>query len=181
MLARLATALVLVAPLACVTATEQRARQAQREAALARVPANAPSGLFVKGRWAGSITGEPAMQYASNWGWRGSSTVPLLGQRVTREFDVEVSPWRDSTRLALAFETVGGGVRTFRMLPRAFEVAGDTVRFGLPTLLGHADVTCRLVMGRAGTWDGPCHARGGDRAGVMTLAVPRAPEPAAGG
>lgn len=181
--ARLVVTLVALAPLACATLPDpetRRLRETQRAAALARVPANAPAGLFATGMWAGTLTGEPVMQsYGGNLrGPGGVGTLPqtpMLGQRVTRDFDVEVSAWRDSARVALAFEAVGAaGGRTGRMLPRALQVAGDTLTFGLPTLLGHRDVTCRLVASRAGTWDGPCHAASGDRAAVLTLAVPRA-------
>lgn len=175
-IARIAVTLVALAPLACATTADRETRQAQRAAAVARVPANAPAGLFAMGQWRGTLTGEPTMQFASNWGGSGTSTtVPLLGQRVTRDFDIEVYAWRDSARLALAFVASGAtGGRTARMLPRALQVAGDTLTFGLPALLGHRDVRCRLVMGRAGTWDGPCHSGEGNRAAVLTLAVPRA-------
>jgi hypothetical protein len=167
------------ARIACATTADRDARRAQRAAAVARVPANAPAGLFAAGRWAGSLSGEPALQpYGGNpraGGIGSEPRVPLLGQRVEREFAIEVSAWRDSTRLAFVFEPGGMSTngRSGRMLPRALQVSGDTLHFMLPGVLGHRDVNCRLVLGRARTWDGPCFTQGGDRAAVMTLSIPK--------
>lgn len=165
-----------VAPLACATRADQAQRHAAREAALARIPANAPAGVLANGRWTGSVTGEwrPTPHAVLPHGDRPGATMPRMRAPTTRTLTVEVAPWRDSARVALVIKSGAssgsGGART---VLREVRVVGDTMTFGLPTALGWRDMTCRLVERRSRTWDGSCVTSEGERAVTLTLDVPR--------
>lgn len=173
--ARPRLALVVLASLACATAADKRARAAARAAALQRVPANAPAGLFATGAWFASMTGElpmhaaagPPAPFASASAARG--TAP--NRVVEREFMVEVHPWRDSARVSLVFDASATG-RSLRQFPEALQVRGDTMTFTLSSLIGWTDVRCRLAAnGRS--WGGTCHSREGSRIASLALTLPR--------
>src|SRR5690348_14518714 len=111
----LVAALVVLAPLACATKADRDQQQALRAATLARVPANAAANALPEGLWWGTITGEPPIQTVGALGLGGTSTaVPTIQQRITRTFDVEVTPWRDSARVAFV-QNRESSTRTGRM------------------------------------------------------------------
>jgi len=172
-LVRLVAALVVLAPLACATQARRDQQRAVREAAIARVPANAPGGVFVNGLWLGTMTGQPPLQRVGNTGWGGgsSSGLPMPAATVMRHFDVEVDAWRDSARVAFILNDTQG-MRAGRVLPRDLRVEGNRLTFGLANVLGWTDVSCRLVETSAQTWDGPCTTTLGERAAWLSIGLP---------
>lgn len=174
--ARVVVTLSVLASLACATSAERLVRDEARAAALQRVPANAPGGLFATGAWFASMTGEMPAQSSGN---QPSPLAPSNvtrasspGRVVEREFMVEVQPWRDSARLSLVFDATATG-RSLRQFPEALQVTGDTMTFTLPTLIGWTDVRCRLAAhGR--NWAGACHSREGGHIASLSLRLPRA-------
>ena len=173
----LVAALALLAASACAPPADREQQRALREAALARVPANAPAGVFATGTWnGGSMRGESRAVFTHvgvvNAGQSNLSTVPRLGFEQMREFTVESYAWRDSARVAFVFEGYTNGRTAVRQFPRSMQVTGDTMTFELPYLFGWDEVDCRLVAhGRA--WRGNCRSPQGDRVAVVELELPR--------
>ena len=173
---RFVVALVLLSSLACVPAVTRERMRAEHEAGVARVPANAPAGLFAEGYWTGTMRGEPPVAGVTNWAWPGSTgatRLPALSQALYRDVSLEVTPWRDSARVALVLAPMGANPRTARLFPRDMRVTGDTVTFVLGYVMGWRDVSCRLVERHDASWSGGCSSPDGDRALQLALHVPR--------
>ena len=172
---RFAVALVLVSSVACVPAATRERMRAEHEAGIARVPANAPAGLFAEGYWTGTMSGEPPVMTASSFGWTsGPGTATNFAPRpLYRDVSLEVTPWRDSARVALVLAPMGSNPRTPRLFPRDMRVTGDTVTFVLGYVMGWRDVSCRLVERHDASWSGGCSSPDGDRALQLALHVPR--------
>lgn len=171
-------ALVLLAPLACATRADRAQQRALRDAALARVAANAPSGVFSNGLWNGTVsiaaTGMTTSSFARPAAGIASPT-GALAQPMVRDIAVEVYEWRDSARVALVLDGVGSSVagRTARLFPEQVRIAGDTMTFALARLDGWYGLQCRLVARRTAEWRGACGNVQEPRAATLELHLPR--------
>ena len=173
----LVAAIALLTTSACAPPADREQQRALREAALARVPANAPAGVFATGSWnGGSMRGESRVVFThvgvANGSQANLPTAPRLGFEQAREFTVESYAWRDSARVAFVFEGYVNGRAATRQFPRSLQVTADTMTFELPYLFGWDEVGCRLVA-RGKAWRGNCRSPQGDRVAVVELELPR--------
>jgi hypothetical protein len=178
-------AFIALAPLAC-SAINPRYREHDDQS---HARANVPSGLLAPGRWTAEMAGTPPAHARLSVGG-------------VVEFEVEVTPVRDSAQLVFLVPRYvpapGPDVdepspqadvlrprwivrsnatsrQVVRMLPTDVWIDDGVMQLSLPNAMGWSHVRCRLVRNTTSSiWEGPCLASDGLTAVRLMLALPQA-------